>query len=222
MEINALATRALLSCRQAVMASQSASVPGFPFTSVIPVGVSLHGQVIALLCETAQHTRNIMIDSRVSMLLHDDLEDNWQAATRLSALGRMYPLHSDHVNLEQIRHSFYALHPELLNFDTAPDYHFWQLEPVHFRFNVFVDQGSWIDQINPDLFDLSDSDREQLNHLLSNHGYLCHVLHAGCYGVQIMAQGRVHFLVFIEPVNTIHEIFEKIKNHNYHDPSRMD
>ena len=223
--INALATRALLSCRQAVMASQSASVPGFPFTSVIPVGVTLNGQVIALLGETAQHTRNLMIDSRMSMLLHDDLEDNWQAATRLSVLGRMRPLQSavlDSLDLVQLRQSFYLLHPELLNFDAEPDYHFWKLEPIRFRFISVSDNAQWLDQIEPDLFDLTENDRGQLNTLICQHGRLCNVVHAGRYGVQIIANGRVRFLVLTDPADHIAELLEQIKARQYDDPAWVD
>lgn len=225
MLVNALATRALMSCRQAVMASQSASVPGFPFTSVIPVGVTLNGQVIALLGETAQHTRNIMIDSRVSLLLHDDLEDNWQAATRLSVLGRMRPLQSTnqgHVDLDKLRQSFYLLHPELLNFDATPDFHFWQLEPVRFRFISASDKAQWLDQIEPDLFDLTQTDRSHLNQLLTQQGHRCHVVQAGRYGVQIIAKGRVRFLVFNHPVEDIKSLLEQIHANQYQDPSRND
>lgn len=223
--MNTLATRALLSCRQAVMASQSASVPGFPFTSVIPVGVTLNGQVIALLGETAQHTRNIMIDSRISMLLHDDLEDNWQAATRLSVLGRMRPLQSTtlgDVDLDKLRQSFYLLHPELLSFDAAPDYHFWQLEPVRFRFISVSDNAQWLDQIEPDLFNLTETDRSQLNALLSQQVRLCHIVQAGRYGVQIIAKGRVRFLVLTNPVDDIHALLEQIKARQYDDPALID
>jgi len=222
MAINALATRALLSCRQAVMASQSASVPGFPFTSVIPVGVTLSGQVIALLGETAQHTRNIMIDARVSMLLHDDLEDNWQAATRLSVLGRMSPLQCDTQDLKQLRASFYLLHPELLSLDAAPDYHFWQLEPVRFRFVSVLDHAQWLDQIESDLFNLTEVDRIQLNALLGQQGRLCRVVQAGRYGVQIVAQGRVRFLVLTHPINNSAELLQQIKARQYNDPTLVE
>lgn len=222
MTINALASRALMSCRQAVMASQSASVPGFPFTSVIPVGVTLNGQVITLLSETAHHTRNIMLDSRISMLFHDDLEDNWQAATRLSVLGRMSPLQASTAELKQLRQSFYVLHPELTDFDVAPDYHFWQLEPVRFRFISVSEKAVWLDQINPDLFDLTETDQHQLNTLLTQQGRLCHVVQAGRYGVQIMTNGRVHFLVLTNPVDHINALLEQINARQYDDPAWVD
>lgn len=225
MRVNALATRALLSCRQAVMASQSASVPGFPFTSVIPVGVTLNGQVIALLGETAQHTRNIMIDSRVSLLLHDDLEDNWQAATRLSVLGRMRPLQSTNqglVDLDKLRQSFYLLHPELFNFDASPDFHFWQLEPVRFRFISTSDKAEWLNQIEPELFDLTETDRSQLKTQLFQHGYHGEVVQASRYGVQIIAKGRVRFLVLTQPADHFNTLLEQIKAKQYQDLTRMD
>jgi hypothetical protein len=222
MSINALATRALLSCRQAVMASQSASVPGFPFTSVIPVSMTAQGEIIALLAETAPHSRNILIDPRVSMLLHDDLEDNWQAATRLSVLGRMRPMDPKKLDPVQLRKSFYLLHPELDHFDESTDYHFWVLESVQFRLISGCDKAQWMDQILPDLFELSPTERLKFNDYLIQQGIRGHVVQACRHGLQVIANGRVRFLSAAEPVEHIAELFELIGARQFDDPALID
>lgn len=222
MSINALATRALMSCRQAVMASQSASVPGFPFTSVIPVSITAQGEIIALLAETAPHTRNILIDPRVSILLHDDLEDNWQASTRLSVLGRMRPMNPQKLDIDQLRESFYLLHPELDHFDDSVDYHFWVLESVQFRLISGTDKPQWIDQITPDLFELNPSDRLKFNDYLIHQGLQGHVVQACRHGLQIITHGRVRFLSTAEPVDQISELFELISARQFDDPALAD
>jgi len=201
MSMNALATRALMSCRQAVMASQSASVPGFPFTSIIPVSISMQGEIIALLAETAPHTKNLLIDPRVSIQLHDDLEDNWQAATRLSVLGRMRPMSPQQSESAQLKESFYLLHPELDHFDELADYHFWILDSVQFRLVSGIDKPQWLDQISPDLFELTLDDRDKLNSDLRFQEIGGHVVQACRYGLQIIANGRIRFLSVAEPVN---------------------
>jgi hypothetical protein len=222
MSTNALATRALMSCRQAVMASQSASVPGFPFTSVIPISMTAQGQIIALLSETAPHTRNLLIDPRVSILLHDDLEDNWQAATRLSVLGRMCPMNPKKLDPIQLRKSFYLLHPELDNFDDSDDYHFWILDSVQFRLVSGYDKAQWIEKISPDLFELNHRDRLKLDDFLIQQGIQGHVVQACRHGLQIIANGRVRFLSTAEPVEQITELFELIVARQFDDPALTD
>ncbi|MDE2420340.1 MAG: hypothetical protein KGO49_04050 [Gammaproteobacteria bacterium] len=222
MSINALATRALMSCRQAVMASQSTSVPGFPFTAVIPVSITAQGEIITLLAETAPHSRNILIDPRVSLQLHDDLEDNWQAATRLSVLGRMRPLDLLSFDSNQLKESFYLLHPELDRFDESADYHFWILDSVQFRLISGIDKPLWVDRISPDLFELTPTDRQQLNDDLIQQGIQGHVIQACRYGLQVIAYGRIRFLSIAEPVNQMTELFELIKSRQFDDPALID
>ncbi|AXI02207.1 hypothetical protein [Aquirhabdus parva] len=219
MPVNALATRALLSCRQAVMASQSASVPGFPFTTVIPVSITPRGQIIALLNENAQHTRNVMIDPRISMLMHDDIEENWQAATRLSVLGYLRPLQMSGAELEITRHSFYLLHPELKDFDQTLDFHFWVLEPVRFRLISGIERVNWIDAVKPDLFELMPQQREALNEILAKYSQQSYVIQACRYGMQIFEQGRVRFLALKEPVEYMSELIEQMNAGQFDDPA---
>jgi hypothetical protein len=222
MSINALATRALMSCRQAVMASQSASVPGFPFTSVIPVSMTVEGEIIALLAETTPHSRNLLIDPRVSMLLHDDLEDNWQAATRLSVVGRMRPMDPQQSDLAQLRESFYLLHPELDHFDESEDHHFWVLDAIQFRLLSGCDKAQWIDRIEPDLFELSPADRLKLNDYLIQHQIQGYVVQASRHGLQVIANGRVRFLSTLKPAAQITELLELIGARQFDDPALID
>ena len=222
MHINSLATRALLSCRQAVMASQSASVPGFPFTSVIPIGTTIGGQIISLLSETAQHTKNIAIDARVSMLLHDDLEQNWQEATRLSVLGHMRPLKTDLQAQTRLRTAFDLLHPELKDMNPTTDYHCWYLEPVRFRFVSSLGRIHWIDRVKAELFELDPAERDQLNHILSQRDIHAQVIQAGSYGIQIIEQGHVRFLNLNEPVAVVTELLEQMNAGQFDDPVNIE
>jgi hypothetical protein len=222
MSINAFATGALMSCRLAVIASQSASVPGFPFTSVIPVSITAQGEIIALFAETAPHSRNILIDPRVSMLLHDDLEDNWQAATRLSVLGRMRPMNPQQSDIAQLRKTFYLLHPELNQLDESEEYHFWVLDAVQFRLVFGYDKAQWIDRISPELFELNAADRLKLNDFLIQHCIKGHVVQACHHGLQVIANGRVRFLSTIKPSTHLNELLELIQTRQFIDPAWID
>ncbi len=205
------AIHALLSCRQAVLASQSASVPGFPYTSFIPIATTPTGQIISVLSESAQHSLNIAIDARVSLLLHDDLEQNWQAATRLSVLGLMRPLRADRETERTLRSAFDQLHPELKDMNQDSDYRCWLLEPVRFRFVSLLGRTEWLDQISPAPFELSLAEHTALSALLGSEGRHVEIVQACRYGIQIIEQGRVRFLALNAPVTEVAELLTQVQ-----------
>ncbi|MEC7119576.1 MAG: pyridoxamine 5'-phosphate oxidase family protein [Pseudomonadota bacterium] len=218
MDVNALAVRALLSCRQAVLATQSGSIPGFPLTSVVPVSISPEGQIIVLMSDLAQHARNIYLDNRVSMMLHNDQEQNWQAATRLSVLGRMEALDLEPTALQSLRDAYYRAHPELADFDRAPDFQFWILQPLRFRLIAGYAQVRWLKQVQTFAFPLESEDIAQIEQRLPHRGKPIRLLHACQYGVQIAESGRVRFLSFRKPVGTLAGLLMSLTTGSFDDP----
>jgi len=220
MDVNPLAVRALLSCRQAVMATQSGSIPGFPLTSVVPVSIAADGRMILLLSDLAQHSRNLELDSRVSLMLHDDQEQNWQAATRLSVLGHMRalePLH-DLAAEQQFKATYYRSHPESLDLDQREDFRFWQLQPLRFRMIYGLGQVRWLAGIQPDLFVLEPEDRRHIEQHLPQRGMPIQLLHACPYGVQVLEAGRVRFLSFRQPVENLAGVILNLDTGSFDDP----
>jgi len=220
MDVNPLAVRALLSCRQAVMATQSGSIPGFPLTSVVPVGIATDGRIILLLSDLAQHSRNLELDSRVSLMLHDDQEQNWQAATRLSVLGHMQVLDSaaDSPEHPALQDSYYRSHPESVDLDQREDFRFWQLKPLRFRMIYGLGQVRWLAGIQPDLFPLDCEDRQYIEQHLPNRGMPIRLLHACPYGVQVFEAGRVRFLSFRQPVQNLAGLILNLDTGSFDDP----
>lgn len=220
MNTNVLAVRALLSCRQAVLATQSGSIPGFPLTSVVPVGVTTDGKIILLLSDLAQHSRNIELDSRVSLMLHDDQEQNWQAATRLSVLGHMHVL-SDIVGsdaYQAVQDSYYRSHHESIDLDQREDFRFWQLIPLRFRMMDGFAKICWLDNIWPALFELDAQDRAHIEQRLPHRGMPIRLLHACPYGVQVFEAGRVRFLNFRVPVDNLAGLILNLDTGSFDDP----
>lgn len=220
MDVNPLAVRALLSCRQAVMATQSGSIPGFPLTSVVPVGIAADSRIILLLSDLAQHSRNLELDSRVSLMLHDDQEQNWQAATRLSVLGHMQVLHSAANSSERqaLQDSYYRIHPESIDLDQREDFRFWQLKPLRFRMIYGLGQVRWLAGIQPDLFQLDAEDRLYIEQHLPHRGMPIRLLHACPYGVQVLEAGRVRFLSFRQPVQNLAGLILNLDTGSFDDP----
>lgn len=217
MDNHVIATRALLSCRQAVLATHSCNIPGFPLTSVVPVGISYDGHVLVLISELAQHTRNLQLDTRMSLMLHDDQEHNWQATTRLSVIGHLQALRPDDQQLEHIRRAYYRMHPELDGFDQQMDFSFWQLKPLRYRLIAGFAQVRWLDQVDPRLFHLEDQDYQELEALLPEQQHVMRILHVSHFGVQVIQQGRIHFLSFLEPVSSLAGAALKLRTGSFQD-----
>ncbi len=221
MDAHVIAARALLSCRQAVLATHSCHIPGFPLTSVVPVGLSYEGHLLVLISELAQHTRNLQLDTRMSLMLHDDQEQNWQATTRLSVIGQLEPLALSDVQLSQIRRCYYRIHPELDGFDQHMDFSFWQLKPLRYRLIAGFAQVRWLDQVDPRLFTLEDQDYLDLEALLPEQPHPIRLLQVSHFGIQVIQQGRVRFFSFLEPVSSLAGVALKLRTGSFQDLTQV-
>lgn len=189
----ALAAEVLLSCRQAVMATHSTALPGYPFTSVVPIACLPDGRILTLLSELAQHTRNVVLDSRVSLLFHDDQAQDWQAAGRLSVMGKLEPLPIQGTMRDQARASFFRLHPQQVDYDQDLDFTFWVLSPMRYRLIGGFARIKWLDHIDPGLIGLDDAQRQRIEQALTAQYGAGQLLDVSRYGVQWLRKGRLEW-----------------------------
>ena len=79
--------------RQAVgvLATLSTRHGGAPIGSLTPFALSARGQPLLLLSALAQHTRNLAVDPRASLLVHDAAAaaEDPRTAARLALVGRV-------------------------------------------------------------------------------------------------------------------------------------
>jgi putative heme iron utilization protein len=71
----------------AVLATHSTQIPGFPFGTAVPLVVDEGQQPILLISALAEHTKNLLADSRASLALVESGKDNVQDARRATLLG---------------------------------------------------------------------------------------------------------------------------------------
>jgi len=77
-----------------VLSTISVDVPGYPFGSVTPYCVDQDCQPIVYISTIAQHTKNILADSRVSLTVieSDDESDDVQARGRVTYIAKAVPV----------------------------------------------------------------------------------------------------------------------------------
>ncbi len=108
----ALARELLRARRVGVLATSSARHGGAPFTSLAPFALSSSGEPILLLSALAQHTRNLEVDPRASLFVHDPsaAEEDPRTAPRLSIVGRAARVSA--ADEADARARYLARHPE--------------------------------------------------------------------------------------------------------------
>lgn len=120
-----IATDARTLVRRALKGSLASldSPSGAPYASLITLATDAAGAPLFLISTLARHTRNLVDDSRASILVDgtDEAADPLQGA-RLTLSGK-----AEKINDEAVRRRFLARHPEAAFYVDFPDFSFWRL-----------------------------------------------------------------------------------------------
>ncbi|MCK0195892.1 pyridoxamine 5'-phosphate oxidase family protein [Ancylobacter sp. 6x-1] len=102
---------------------------GAPYVSLVQVAGFADGAPMLLISGLARHTRNLLADSRVSLLLDErgvsgDLPGEALTQARLSLTGQASP------STDEAAHArFLRRHPDAAMFAGFSDFGFWRIEP---------------------------------------------------------------------------------------------
>jgi putative heme iron utilization protein len=122
-----LARSLLRRSRQGAMATLMAS-SGDPYCSLVNVASSGDGSPILLISRLALHTRNILADSRVSLMLDERAEGDPLEGSRMMLAGRAQEVSGDDVTTLQRR--YLNAHPSAQVFANFKDFSFFRILPT--------------------------------------------------------------------------------------------
>src|SRR5713226_9172399 len=124
-----VARRLLLEQSFGVLSTISLDVPGYPFGSVTPYCVDRQCRPVIYISRIAQHTRNILADSRVSLTVFDSNGglDDVQARGRLTCIADARPLGAEE---EDVRERYFRYFPSARQYAQTHDFEFVWLELV--------------------------------------------------------------------------------------------
>ena len=127
-----------------VLSTMSIDVPGYPFGSVAPYCADAQSRPVIYISQIAQHTRNILADSRVSLTVVDNNadSDDVQARGRVTLIANALPV-SDNETDTHVR--YFRYHPSARQYDQTHDFAFFRLELVRVRFIGGFGQIHWIE-----------------------------------------------------------------------------
>ena len=168
-----LATEArqfLRSTHNAILSTFSTKFAGYPFGSVAPFVLDHHCQPIILISDIAEHTKNIVANPKVSLVVFEK-GDDLQANARLTLIGEAEKLNKNDADL-MARYCRYL--PESAGYLTMHDFNFYRINITQARYIAGFGKMSWIpgDEIliiNQQSNEIAALETSMIEHMNADH-----------------------------------------------------
>lgn len=119
-------------------AALSTLADGFPYGSLIQYACDAHGQPLMFISDLAEHTQNLLLDPRASLLIWDHPgQQDPLAVGRVTLIGRA-------VKAQQGLEDYFKVHPQARPYAAFKDFHLWRLEIERVRYVGGFGQMSWV------------------------------------------------------------------------------
>jgi heme iron utilization protein len=121
---------------------------GWPFLSVVPYALTVHGQPFILTANIAQHTRNMIADKRVSLMIQQQQgEGDPQSGWRLTMIGEMEKIEKESVSeaeYEELGARYREIVPKAKSYLAMHGFDYWVLRLKRLRFIAGFGRITWI------------------------------------------------------------------------------
>jgi hypothetical protein len=141
MNLTIEAKRFLFHSRKGILSTHSAKFEGYPFGSVAPFVLNHQGMPTILISSIAEHTKNIMQNAHVSLVVFENEED-LQANARLTLLATAEQTDKQNI-LMRARYLRYI--PQATQYFEMHDFSFYTLHITHARYIAGFGKMGWIE-----------------------------------------------------------------------------
>jgi putative heme iron utilization protein len=208
----------LLSEYQAVLSTHSVDVMGYPFGSIVPYCLNKEGLPIILISTIAQHTKNIISNPKVSLIVTEGGADDSQTVGRVTYLGDAELIDEKDIDSGERYYNYFS---QSRDYHLTHDFNFYVIKPVRVRFIKGFGQIYWIEKgdfplANPFSF---DEEKQMIDHMNADHldairhycdlcaidykiPLLPEMIGIDSEGFHLRVGSRIHRINFIEPVTT--------------------
>lgn len=168
MSLTIEAQRFLCQSRKGILSTHSAKHTGYPFGSVAPFVLDQQGMPTILISTIAEHTKNIIQNAHVSLVVLDNAED-LQANARLTLLAMAEQTDKQNTLL---RDRYLRYIPQAEQYFEAHDFHFYTLHITHARYIAGFGKMGWIEgeEMQMPSNPLFIEEAGILNHMNADHG----------------------------------------------------
>lgn len=203
---------------QAVLSTHSVDVTGYPFGSIVPYCLNKEGLPIILISTIAQHTKNIISNPKVSLIVTEGGADDSQTVGRVTYLGDAELQNKEDVESAE---RYYNYFPQSRGYHETHDFNFYVIKPVRIRFIGGFGKIYWIEKedfllANPFSF---DEEKQMFDHMNADHmvaiKHYCDLYNIDCLesltpemvgidseGFHLRVGARVHRIDFTETVSS--------------------
>lgn len=140
-----------------MLATHARQPAGFPFPTVLPYAPDAHHCPVVLVSRLAEHTRNLVADSRAGFLVYDPVLDV-SNTERVTIVGRFEPTDEAGGTLAR---RYLRYHPEAERYLALGDFVFYLLRPQRIRYIGGFGAMGWLDAAQWDGFPALAEHEEQ-------------------------------------------------------------
>ena len=157
--------------RTGSLSTLSRKQSGFPFGSVMPYGLDVHGRPIFLISTMAMHTQNLQADPHASLLVtQQDTDGEPLGASRVTLLGNVLPVPEP--ELAEARKLYLERHANSKYWVDFEDFSFYRMDIVDVYYVGGFGAMGWVaasdyDRSQPD--PLADSMAGIIEHMNADH-----------------------------------------------------
>ena len=130
----------LRSTHSGILSTLSSKFEGYPFGSVAPFVLSHDCQPVILISNIAEHTKNIIKQPKVSLLVFSGAED-LQANARLTILGEAVKIEKNDTDL---RARYLRYLPQASSYFDMHDFDFYRINITHARYIGGFGKMNWL------------------------------------------------------------------------------
>jgi putative heme iron utilization protein len=168
MNLNIEAQRFLFGTHKGILSTHSAKFEGYPFGSVAPFVLNHQGMPTVLISSIAEHTKNIIQNAHVSLVVFSN-EDDLQASARLTLLAKAEQTDKQN-DLMRARYLRYI--PQAEQYFDMHDFSFYTLYITQARYIAGFGKMGWVEgeamQISSNLLFVEEPNI--LAHMNADHG----------------------------------------------------
>lgn len=130
----------LRATHSAMLSTVSVKYPGYPFGSVAPFILDHNGQPIILISSIAEHTKNIMANPKVSLMVFSG-DDDLQASARLTLVGLATEIDKTDPNLCE---RYLRYFPQAESYFSMHDFSFYRINIQQARYIAGFGKMDWL------------------------------------------------------------------------------
>jgi heme iron utilization protein len=157
----------LRSTHSGILSTFSAKFEGYPFGSVAPFVLDHDCQPIILISNIAEHTKNIIANPKVSLVVFAGTDD-LQANARLTLIGDAVKTDKSDTNL---RARYLRYIPQAVSYFDMHDFAFYRIQIAQARYIAGFGKMSWMEgvSITPAANQLAEVESNIIEHMNADH-----------------------------------------------------